>query len=56
MRCRQIVVIVLCCWEAREELLPFVYKLGDQALKLKTVSDEGNLAGFCSALCRSKGQ
>lgn len=40
--------------EAREEFLPFVCKLGGQALKVKIVSGEGDLAGFCSALCRAE--
>lgn len=44
-------MIVLCCCEVREEFLPFVCKLGGQALKGKIVSGEGDLAGFCSALC-----
>lgn len=42
-------MIVLCCWEAREEFLPFVCKLGGWVLKAKIVSGEGDLDGFCSA-------
>lgn len=46
-------VVAICYWEMREELLTLVYKPGGQALKVKTVSGEGDLAGFCSGLCRS---